>query len=86
MEAIECLKLVNKCFGSELFYPKAEADEHIRVLEDTLKELVDALDMVHDDPEYMAVWTLYQKYVPAGYRGRKYVVQLDKARKVLEVK
>jgi hypothetical protein len=69
-----------------LFYPKTEADERIRMLEDALRELVDALDMVHNDPEYMAVWKLYQQYVPAGYRGRKYTAQLDKAREALDVK
>jgi len=41
MEAIECLKLVNKCFGSELFYPKAEADAEIAAMREKLARLVE---------------------------------------------
>lgn len=58
---------------------KAENDR----LRMALKNLVDGLELVHNDPEYQVVWQLYQSHVPTGYRGRKYVEQLGKAKAAL---
>ena len=61
------------------------AAERERVLVEVLDKLVNAIDKVHDDPEYKAVWTLYQCHVVGGigYKGKTYTRQLSKARAAL---
>uniref|UniRef100_A0A6H1Z6U3 Uncharacterized protein n=1 Tax=viral metagenome TaxID=1070528 RepID=A0A6H1Z6U3_9ZZZZ len=51
---------------------------------EALENLVNALKSVHDDPEYGAVWMMYQNHVPTGYRGRKYTKEFDDAQDALK--
>ena len=60
--------------------------ERERVLREALEGLISSLELVHKDPEYQAVWQLYQNHIPTGYRGRKYTEQLDIARAALAQK
>ncbi len=45
--------------------------------------LVDRLDEIHQDPAYMAVWTVHQMHV-GPYRGPTYVAELVAARAALK--
>lgn len=66
--------------GKQIATLKAEVER----LKKALHNLVDALDAVHGDPEYQAVWTLYQLRVPTGYRGRKYTKEFNEAKEALK--
>jgi hypothetical protein len=48
-------------------------------LREILGNLISALKNVHADPEYQAVWSLYQLHVSGGYKGRQYTKELDAA-------
>lgn len=49
-----------------------------------LRDLVEAIEAVHDDPEYQAVFILYQNHVPSGYKGREYTTEFDAAQQALK--
>lgn len=56
----------------------------VRALVEAAKNFVESIELVHNDPEYQAVWQLYQAHIPTGYRGRKYTELLDKLKSALE--
>jgi len=60
-----------------------KANEEIVKWRKLLRDLIESLEAVHDDPEYQTVWTLYQSHIPTGYRGRKYTKEFDAAKEAL---
>jgi hypothetical protein len=52
-------------------------------MREALKGLVERLLLIHDDPQYIAVWTIFQTHC-GPYRGPQYVRELEAARTALE--
>lgn len=59
-------------------------EKEIARLRKALENLVEKLFLVHDDPEYVAVWSIYQAHVHDGYKGLTYTKEIDEAKTVLE--
>ena len=52
-------------------------------MREALKGLVERLLLIHDDPQYIAVWTIFQTHC-GPYRGPQYVRELEAALTALE--